>query len=331
MADTKFLVTGGAGFIGSHVARVLVQRGIPTVLQDSFTRYFSPLEPSGRAYQTYIDERFRGIRDQVTVVRGDTRNRSDMQQIIHEYRPSHIIHLAAMPIADLSNKFPEEAVGSTLTGTINLLEIIRDVDFVRRVVYASSSMVYGDFQYVPADEDHPTNPKGVYGGAKLCGETMTQVFGRRFGIEYTIVRPSAVYGPTDINRRVVQIFVENALQGEPLILKGGSETALDFTYVKDIAEGFVLAALEENAKNDIFNMTRGEGRTLHELAELLSKLIPGVKTVAEPADVHAPERGSMDISKARGLLGYNPKYSLEEGLKEYVEFVKMHLDASRAL
>lgn len=321
MNTIRVFITGGAGFIGSHIARNLVERGITTIIQDSFRRYFSPFEPEARFYQRYMEERFRDIRDKVTIVWGDIRNKGDMQRLILEHRPTHIIHLAALPIADISNSFTEEAVGSTLIGTVNLLDIIKDVDFVQRFVYASSSMIYGDFEYTPADEEHPKHPKDVYGGAKLCGEVMTQVYGHRFGIEYTIVRPSAVYGPTDVNRRVSQIFVENAIWGKPLILKGGGETVLDFTYVKDITEGFVLATIEPGGKNEIFNMTRGEGRTLLEFVEILRIMIPGIQIVIEPADVHRPKRGALDIKKARRLLGYNPKYSLECGLKEYVEFV----------
>lgn len=316
------LITGGAGFIGSHIACHLVERGIPTILVDPFIQYFSPLEPESSVYHRYMEERFRGIRDKVTFVRGDTRNKAGMRRIITQYRPTHIIHLAALPIANISNSFTEEAVDCTLIGTVNLLDIIRDVDFVHRFVYASSSMVYGDFQYTPADEEHPKHPKDVYGGAKLGGEVMTQVYGRRFGIEYAVVRPSAVYGPTDVNRRVSQIFVENALRGKPLILKGGGETVLDFTYVKDIARGFVLAAIEPGGKNEVFNITFGEGRSLLEFVEILQVMIPGIRIVVEPAEGHVPKRGALDISKAKNLLGYQPRYCLEAGLREYVEFVR---------
>jgi len=329
MADTKILITGGAGFIGSHIAQNLVKKEIPVIIQDSFVHYFNPLEPEAQLYQKYMENRFRGIQNHVTVVRGDTRNKSDLLRVIREQRPTHIIHLAGVPIADVSNEHSEEAVGSILTGTINLLEAIRDVDFVERFVFASSSMVYGDFQRIPADEDHPKEPKDVYGGTKLSGEVMTQVFGRRFGVDYTIVRPSAVYGPTDVNRRVSQIFVENALRGEELILRGGGQNALDFTYVEDAADGFVRAALEPAAKNQVFNITRGEGRTLLEFVEILQTMIPGIKYKVEPADPHRPNRGSLDISKAREILGYLPKYNLESGLAEYVDFVKSQMDFSK--
>jgi len=150
---------------------------------------------------------------------------------------------------------------------------------------------------------------------------MTKAFAHRYGIEYAIVRPSAVYGPTDVNRRVSQIFVENALMGKPLILKGG-DSALDFSYIEDVAEGFVRVALEPHGANQVFNITRGEGRTLRELADILKKMIPSTEIVEEEVDKDIPKRGALDISKAQELIGYDPQYNLEKGLEKYVTFIQ---------
>ena len=315
----KVMITGGGGFIGSYITRQLLQDGHEVVIFDSFVNYISPLESF---YQVYLEKRFEGIKGEIQIIRGDTRNKSEVYRAIRQCKPNRIIHLAALPIADLCNKHSEEALSSILNGTVNVLEAIRDVDRVDRFVYASSSMIYGDFQYHPADEEHPKNPKGVYGGTKLGGEILTEAFSRRFEIEYAIVRPSAVYGPTDVNRRVTQIFVENALKGKPLILHGGGHTQLDFTYVTDTACGFVLVTTKPEAANQIFNITRGEGRSLKDLADIIKSLIPGVTTVEQEADVFRPKRGALDISKAKKMLGYEPKYSLEEGMAKYVEFVR---------
>ena len=313
------LITGGAGFLGSHVARQLVGMGYRVVIYDSFVQYVSPLES---AYQAAMDDRFKDLLDQVTVIRGDTANKADLRRCVVAYRPNRIIHLAALPIADLSNVHSEEARNTIVYGTVNVLETIRDVEFVERFVYASSSMVYGDFQYAPADEEHPKSPKDIYGGSKLAGEIMTQSFARRFDIPYTIVRPSALYGPTDVNLRVSQIFLENALAGRELILHNGGTSRLDFTYVTDAAEGVVLATFASAAENEVFNITRGEGRSLIEYVEILKDHFPDLQTIEQPADVVRPERGALDISKARKLLGYEPKVALEEGLQLYVDYVR---------
>lgn len=311
-------LTGGAGFIGSFVARELLEQGHEVVIFDTFTTYVSPLESN---YQRSLEERFRPLRDKITIQRGNAANPMAICRAVEKYAPERIVHLAAVPIADIAALHSEEALRSILQSTINILEVMRDVSFVKRFVYISSSMIYGNFQYVPADEEHPKNPQDVYGGAKLAGEILTQAFGRRFGIEYTIVRPSAVYGPTDVNRRVVQIFVENALQGKPLVLHG-ADTQLDFTFVKDTAHGIVLATFHPAAANEVFNVTRGEGRSLRELAGILRRCIPDVQIIEKSPDRIRPERGALDIQKARRLLGYEPQYSLEDGLAEYVAFVR---------
>ncbi len=315
---TKTLLVGGAGFIGSNIARELLEKEEEVVIFDPLIQYVNPFEAD---YSTLINKRFEGIVDKVTIERADARYLREVYRILEKHKPDYIIHLAGMPISTISNVLIDEAIESTVTSTTNLLEAIKDVGFVKRFIYTSSSMVYGDFQYTPADENHPKNPKDIYGASKLAGEIFTQAYGKRFDLEYTIIRPSAVYGPTDMNKRVSQIFVENALKGEELILKG-SDTKLDFTHVKDAAHGFVLATFSENAKNEVFNITSGNAKSLKELAEIVKELVPDVKIREEPLDKSMPERGTLDISKARKLLGFEPQYDLNEGIREYIKFLE---------
>lgn len=321
--DERVLVTGGAGFIGSQIVRLLRERNIDVIVYDSFTQYTSPL---GSTYQHCLQARFDGVRDQIEIVRGDTRDREMLRRVVLEYQPTRIIHLAGLPLANLSKSFSEEAYSTIVTATVNLLEIARDLGNLRRFVYTSSSMVYGNFLQQPCPEDHPKAPKQVYGGCKYAGEIMTETYGRQYGIPYAIVRPSAVYGPTDVNRRVVQLFVENALLGRPMVLHNGGSATLDFTHVHDIALGFVLAAFHERAINETFNMTRGEARSLKEMATIIKQLVPEAEVVEKTYNDERPKRGTLDISKAVELLQYQPRYSLEEGLADYVGYVREHLD-----
>ena len=316
----NILVTGGAGFIGSHIARELLEEGHKVFIYDSFVQYISPLASN---YQKCLETRFAGIKDHVEIIRGDTRDKMDVRSCILKTKPEIIIHMAALPLADLSNTHTEEALGTIISGTVNILDIIREVDFVKRFVYTSSSMVYGDFESEPVHEDHSKRPKDVYGGAKLAGEIMTQAYGRRFDIEYAIVRPSAVYGPTDVNLRVSQIFLENAIAGKELVLYDSGKSRLDFTFVKDCAHGIILVAHSKNAANEVFNITCGEGRSLKELADILKQYFPDLRMrIEESSQVFRPKRGALDITRARTLLGYNPRYSLEEGIREYMEYAQ---------
>jgi UDP-glucose 4-epimerase len=316
----RILLTGGAGFIGSHVARELVGDGHEVIILDSFVQYVSPFESH---YKAFLHKRFEGIRNSVVLERGDTRDKLHLQQLIYRHRPERIVHLAGLPIADLSNKYPDETVSTIVNSTVNILDIIKEVDFVKRFVLISSSMVYGDFQYVPADEEHPKNPKEVYGGTKLAAEILTRAYSQRFGIPYTIIRPSAVYGPTDVNKRVTQNFIFNAFLGKPLLLHDGS-TALDFTYVTDAAHGICLATMANAAERETLNVTRGEGRTLREYTEILREHFPDLTIEHSPCELFRPKRGALDISKARSLLGYEPRYCLEDGLAEYVRFLEQN-------
>ncbi|HLD43213.1 MAG TPA: NAD-dependent epimerase/dehydratase family protein [Candidatus Nanoarchaeia archaeon] len=315
----KIFLTGGAGFIGYHIVKQLLKRGDSIVIYDAFQNFADPRKSK---YAKYLDFRLKDLGNQATIIRGDIRNNGLLVRSLKEHKPNIVVHLAALPIAPVSDKLSEDAMTINLQGTVNVLEAMRESPFVRRFIYASSSMVYGDFQYTPADESHPKAPTGVYGATKKCGELLTRVFSKQLGFDHTIIRPSAVYGPTDANNRVSQLFVDAALEGRPLILHGGGASKLDFSYVEDVAEGFILAMKSEKAANQTFNITAGQGRSIREYAEIVKKHVPEARTEERPADFSSPERGALGISKARSLLGYDPKYSIEIGIKKYIDFIR---------
>ena len=320
MIKKKVFINGGAGLIGSVVARKLVLMGYDVIIYDQFITYISPFKTH---IKNPIDLRFEGLKDKVIFERGDTTNISYTNKIIKLHDPEYVLHLAATPLADLSNKHVEEAVANILNGTINILEILKDLSHLKNFVYVSSSMIYGDFEQIPCPETHPKKPKEIYGGSKYAGEIMVESFHRRFGLPYTIVRPSAVYGPYDINRRVSQIFVENALIGKELILDGGGQIKLDFTYVEDISDGIILAMLNEEAIGEEFNITYGKGYSLLDFIKILKTILPDLRySVQETQDSFRPARGALSIKKAKKKLGYSPKYSLEKGLSRYIESYK---------
>lgn len=317
---SKIFITGGAGFIGSYVCRQLLEQGHDVIVYDAFVHYIPPMQS---LLKDYLERRFEGIEDEIDFRRGDTRDKAHLRRVILETEPERILHLAALPIADLSNTHSEEALTSILEGAVNVLEVLRDVDFVERFLYISSSMIYGDFEEIPAPEDHPKRPKDVYGGTKYAGEVMTETFGRRYGIPYSIVRPSAVYGPYDVNRRVSQIFVENALLGKPITLYSGGNQSLDFTYVEDTASGIIKVLFHEDAAGEAFNITYGRGYTLREFAKILKGFFPDLEVnIVQERDVFRPKRGALAIEKAQKLVGYEPQVSLQEGLERYIDVYK---------
>ena len=321
------LITGGMGLIGSFIARKLVEDGVAgrIVMLDHYGRY---VDSTRSGFVDYRKLRMRGIEDQIVIERGEAKYFSVVFHILNYYRPDYIYHLAALPLAKLQNLNTQEAQEGSVVSTSNILEAVgmltQDSGYrLERFVYASSSMVYGDFQYSPVDEGHVTNPKEVYGTMKLAGESVTKGLSNFYDIPSSIVRPSAVYGPTDMNRRVSQIFLEKAILGEKVSVQGADE-ALDFTYVKDIARGFVLASTEKEAVGEVFNITYGKAHTLLEFVTVLKSHFPDLEYEVVERDAFRPRRGTLSIDKAREFLGYEPQYGLEKGIEEYVNFVKEH-------
>ena len=321
MGTKKILVIGGAGFIGHHVVRELAEKGHVVSVYDSFATYFPETK---LAYQQNLQYRLAELRDKAHIVRGDLKDTALLRQTISECAPDIVIHLANIPVSSASNRFAAEAIRVNLVGTADVIEAIRHAGIQPRLLYSSSSYTYGHFQYEPVDEKHPLMPIDTYGATKVASEALIQGMGKRFGIPFTIIRPSAVYGPTGSNGAVSQLFVENALSGKPIILNNGGATRLDFTYVKDTAHGFVLAALSPKAENEIFNITRGEARSLKDLAAIIKRHIPDAEVVEKDFEEYIPKRGSLDINKARTVLGYEPNYSLEDGIAEHIDFVRTH-------
>ena len=318
-------ITGGMGLIGSFIARRLINDNLvdKVVLLDHFGRY---VDSSRNDFMDYRSLRISGIEDRVKIERGEAKHFNIIYNLLDTYKPVYIYHLAALPLAKLQNLNTHEAIEGSVISTSNILESIGMLDskhgyMPERFIYASSSMVYGDFKYTPADEGHPTNPKEVYGTMKLAGEVIVKGLSAHFGIKSVIIGPSAVYGPTDMNRRVSQIFLEKAMLRQKIKIQGEDE-ALDFTFVKDIAKGFVLASQKEEAAKEIFNITSGKAYTLLEYVRILKEHFPWVEYEIVERDNFRPKRGTLSNDKARKLLGYEPDFDLRTGLGEYIKFIK---------
>jgi nucleoside-diphosphate-sugar epimerase len=256
----------------------------------------------------------------VSIINGDLLDR-DVCLKAFKTPPDIVIHMATYPRAKIVDQNPIVGIPKVIDTTTNLLWHAAQLK-TKKFVYVSSSMVYGDFKD-GTREDANTKPKNIYGEAKLTGERLTKLFAKRDGLNYVIVRPSGVYGPGDLPDRVVSKFFEKAMNNDPIELHNG-ENKVDFTYRQDAAYGIVKAALSEVA-NTSFNITAGNATSLRTLAETIID-ITGSKSDIKDIGMHKlyPARGTLDISRARDLLEYEPKFSLREGLESYYAWIRQY-------
>jgi nucleoside-diphosphate-sugar epimerase len=186
-------------------------------------------------------------------------------------------------------------------------------------------MVYGNFDGDKVTEDRRCEPLGIYGALKYGGEKLVIAHNQVFDIPYTIIRPSALYGERCVSRRVGQAFIENAIRGNALIINGDGTDALDFTYIGDLVQGVLRMISMPAARNQVFNLTYGAARTLNQMSQLVKQFFPNISVQHNPRDGLMPERGTLNIDKARELLGYDPQYPIEKGFIQYIEWYKKML------
>ena len=314
----KFIVTGGAGFIGHNVVRQLEYQGHECVVLDCETDYgFVPRDELNYLIQE------RKNRIQTTVYQIDLRNHGMVEDFFKTFshRVDAVIHLASFPRQKVVGENPVWGSEVMSTALVNLLELTKKYH-IPKFVYVSSSMVYGDFVN-NVTEDAVCNPQGLYGIMKYMGEKIVEDYTRLGHFAHVIIRPSAVYGEFDIEDRVVSKFILGAIRGETLKVKGANEV-LDFTHVEDTAQGIVLAATKEAANNKIYNITRSNAdtKTLLDAASLAIRVAGRGGVEVLDRDMNFPSRGRLSIECAVQDLGYAPTINIEEGFKRYHDWFK---------
>jgi len=307
------LVTGGLGLIGHNVVKKLEHDGHDVVITDTRTNY-------GIIPQSEIDylisERMKVIRTE-KIHRIDISDRDSTEWMFRRYRPDAVVHLASFPRQKVVNADPSAGARVMSEGLLNLLEACLKFDCYR-FLYTSSSMVYGDFKDF-VTEDAECRPQGQYGILKLAGEWLIKDYQRK-GIDYTIFRPSAVYGELDVEDRVISKFLLTAMRGGVLKVNGINET-LDFTYVDDAANGIVQALYSTNTKNKTYNITKSHSKTLYEAANLAVKLAGRGTIEVRDKDQDFPSRGALDITAARRDFSFDPRVDIEEGFDRYYQWL----------
>ena len=311
---SKFLVTGGHGLIGHNVVARLQQREDEVVVIDTHTTY-------GIIPQSEVDylmsERLKKLKPHTWYPNSIT-DADATERIISEEKPTVIIHCASFPRQKVVNADPRHGSEVMMTGLINLLESAKRHG-VERFVYISSSMVYGDFEDQVLEDDE-CQPQGQYGIMKLAGEHLVKDYARRTGMEYVVIRPSAVYGPLDVEDRVVAKFMLTAMRGGTLRVNGAGET-LDFTYVDDAAAGIVAASTRITSKNNTYNITKSHSVTLQQAAAMVVDIVGKGSIDIRDKDADFPSRGALNIDRARTILGYDPQIDVEEGFREYYKWL----------
>lgn len=317
----KVLVTGGAGFIGSHVVDDLIQGGANVIVYDNFT--------SGNR------ENLQTASSDIEIIEGDILDTDMLAKIMpgvdavsHHAAQLEIIRCIESPLEDL--KINAE-------GTVNVLEAAKNAG-VQKFVYASSACVYGQARFTPQDEDHPTKPNWPYGVSKLAAEHYARLYHSYYGIETTGLRYAIVYGPREWYGRVLTAFLRRALDGKPPVVWGGGQIR-DFIFIDDVVRCHRLCLEQEGLGFDIYNVSSGVGTSIRELAELICALFNLDEPLYE--DVQEGEISSMvegrmrlpaelkqmilDNEEAEQVLGWTPKTGLEEGIQREVEWLKDNL------
>ncbi|MCF8482210.1 MAG: NAD(P)-dependent oxidoreductase [Rhodospirillum sp.] len=333
MDGERILLVGGAGFIGHHLALTLRERGAEVMIADNLLVNNLPnlmmrtdLDPLRRQlYVNFLSERFALLRASGTEIRPvEARQMFELSEVFSEFQPTKAVHLAAISSAVIANQSPALAYDLQITSLRNLLEICRlHSARIGRVVFMSSSTVYGDFKQESVDETVRPSPRGVYANGKYMGERMMREHERLYGVPYTIIRPSALYGIRCISGRVSQKFVENALSGKSLPLEGGGSGRLDFTHIDDLVEGIVRSMALEEGRGRTFNITYGNAQPISELAKIIKSYLPQTVLEERPPAPEKPVRGTLMIDRARDYLGFKPRFDL---LKGYSDYVRWYMD-----
>jgi len=309
-----YLVTGGAGFIGSHIVERLIQVDQRVrVIDNLCTGKKENLEP-------FLSE--------IDFIEGDVRDLDLLRETMNGV--DYVLHQAAIPSVPRSVKDPLTTNSANVDGTLNVLLAARDAG-VKRVVYASSSSIYGDSPVLPKKETMAPDPRSPYAVSKLAGELYCQVFHRVYGLETVILRYFNVFGPRqDPNSQysgVVAKFITSLLDGEQVTIFGDGEQSRDFTYVENVVEANLIAVKADGISGSVFNIAYGDRLSVNELARLLAEIV-GADPKLKPRYA-APRPGDVlhsqaDISKAGTLLGYEVGVDVKSGLLETIRWYEKH-------
>ncbi len=311
----RILVTGGAGFIGSHMADRLLELGHEVVVLDDFNDYYNPAFKHRNIASSLKNPRFR-------LVEGNVASRSQVRALFSEVKPTMIIHLAARAGVRASLKDPFLYQQVNVEGTLNILENAREFG-IKKITFGSTSSVYGLNSKVPFSEDDPVlNTVSPYAATKLAAEALCRAYSHLYKMDIAVLRFFTVYGPRGRPDMAVYQFTEKISAGQPMAVFGDGSSCRDYTYIDDIVQG-VIATTTQEFGFEIFNLGESETTSLTDLIKLIERIV-GKKAKIErlgdqPGDV---PRTFADITKSQKRLGYNPNVKIGEGIRKFVQWFR---------
>jgi len=315
LAGKKILVTGAGGFIGSHLTERLVEIGADVT---AFIRYNSRNNWGWLEDSPYLND--------IRVIAGDIRDYDSVKAAMKG--ADVIFHLAALIGIPYSYESPIAYIKTNAEGTYNVLQAARELA-VKKVVHTSTSEVYGTAQFVPISEMHPVNPQSPYAATKAGADFLALTFYRSFDLPVAVIRPFNTYGPRQSARAIIPTIISQIAAGKRKIKLGSLTPTRDLTFVKDTAAGFIRVAESDKSNGEVINVGSDFEIAVGDLANLIAKLMQTeIETETEQAR-QRPEKSEVerlwaDTSKAKELLAWSPGYTLEEGLKETIEWLKRY-------
>lgn len=327
LGGKRVVVTGGSGFIGSHLCERLLSEGAIVTVLDNFC--------------TGKSENLDAVKEDITVIKGDV---VDVDETMNAIKGQDIVIHEAFPYGVATRSVDKQFVDCGAIGTFNVLRAALKCD-VEKVVYASTVAVYGEQLYLPVDEEHPKNPFLPYGATKYLGELYCSTFYKVYGLNTVSLRYFNVYGPryATFDHSAMVYFLKLVSEGKSPLIYGDGTQIRDYTYVDDIVDGTILALKLEKTRGDVFNLGGGEGVSIMDLAKKIIKINGGnlKPRFAEPNEYRDVERGLpygitkrvgnkyidtrsyiADISKAKRVLGYKPKTPLDDGILATLKWMK---------
>jgi len=317
--NKNVLITGAGGFIGSHLTERLLETGANV---HAFVRYNSNNKAE------FIDTFPKEKKEKISLIFGDILELETVQRACKNM--DFVFHLAASISVPYSFKNPEEVIMVNSKGTLNVLTASKDNN-VKRILTTSSSEVYGSALYIPIDEKHPLQGQSPYAASKIAGDKYAESFYKSYNLPVTIVRPFNTYGPRQSTRAVIPTIIVQALTKNKIHL-GSLTPRRDFLFVKDNVDGYIkIAEAGEKTFGEVINLATGKSVSIGEIAEKIKNILGKEMPLESDEQRLRPEKAEVnelcgDYSKAKKLVGWTPKYSLDEGLKLTIDYIKEHLN-----